>query len=309
MVSERPYDISSTPPASRLAQVEKRQQPRVPFIRRTAPCWRDEHPRLPIRPDDEHQQERELLRRRHRQLHRAIEYGSGLGEWVDEQASSDARQFVQAMVHRRDDTEVPAAATQRPEQVRFHFVAREHDAAIGEHHLRGEQVVERQAEAGNQGTVPAAGASIPQHPRSRLSLPQVQPQRIRQRDHVGCTSAARNLRASMIGGDYDAAHAGEVDHNAVAERATGPIVATAAHGQRHVELARGEHRGLHILARLTVHDRAWAAADWLGPDRGSRRVAFVTWSRDAAGQSCVQVLKDVLEGIRHLRTPQLGSRV
>ena len=70
----------------------------------------------------------------------------------------------------------------------------------------------------------------------------------------------------------------------VAQGATGPVVATAAHRQRKITVACGSNRRLDVLRCPAVDDRARHAADRLCPDRRCGGIAIVTRPRNAAGQ-------------------------
>lgn len=63
---------------------------------------------------------------------------------------------VQPEVERGDDAEVPATAAQRPEQVRVLGLARGDETAVGEHDVRGQQIVHRQTVLAGQVAVTAA---------------------------------------------------------------------------------------------------------------------------------------------------------
>ncbi len=57
---------------------------------------------------------------------------------------------MQAILERRDDSEVAATAAQPPEQVRVFALARFDEPAIGRHHVRGNEVVADEAELPHQ---------------------------------------------------------------------------------------------------------------------------------------------------------------
>jgi hypothetical protein len=85
---------------------------------------------------------------------------------VQQGAAVDGRDVVQGELHRRDHTEVPAPAPQRPEQVLVLVLARDEDPAVGGDHLRAEEVVARQpAAAGEVADAPAERQ--PAHARGR----------------------------------------------------------------------------------------------------------------------------------------------
>ena len=64
--------------------------------------------------------------------------------------------LVQLELERRRDAEIPAAAADRPEEIGMLVGIRARDGAVGEHHLRRAQVVERHAEARHQPAEAAA---------------------------------------------------------------------------------------------------------------------------------------------------------
>jgi hypothetical protein len=61
----------------------------------------------------------------------------GLGERINEHARADARQTMQLRAHRRDDTEVAAAAAQRPEQLLFAIPLGDNGGSLREHNVGG----------------------------------------------------------------------------------------------------------------------------------------------------------------------------
>jgi hypothetical protein len=63
---------------------------------------------------------------------------------------------VQTVVHRSDDAEVSATATQRPKQLLFAVGLGDNETPIRENDLGGDEIVERKSEAADQGTVTAA---------------------------------------------------------------------------------------------------------------------------------------------------------
>ena len=143
---------------------------------------------------------------------------------------------MQAELERGHDAEVPAPAAQRPEQVGVLVVARADDAAVGEHDLGRDEVVDRhpvapalvrdaaaEREARDAGLGhDAAGRGEPER---RGHAIDVGPGRAALHVH----GAARSTRTSRI--------AREVDHEAaVDQRGAGDVVPAAANRERQLVL-------------------------------------------------------------------------
>ena len=108
----------------------------------------------------------QLFGQRRQQFPVPAHHLGGIGDVVEHRAADDRAvlaDVVAAERERGDDAEVPAAAAQRPEQVRMGVLARGHERAVGEHHVRGEQVIDGQAETARQVADPPAQGQ-PGHP-------------------------------------------------------------------------------------------------------------------------------------------------
>src|SRR5262249_59219753 len=111
---------------------------------------------------------------------------------------------------RRDDAEVAATAPKRPEQIGVLVLTRSHEAPVSEHHVGGEEVVDRQtafpremADAAAEDQTAGAGC------RTRAGRRR-KPQRMRPTVDVAEQRSTGDL--SRPGGriDADAAHPGKV---------------------------------------------------------------------------------------------------
>jgi hypothetical protein len=228
--------------------------------------------------------DRQVFGARGGNLGAASEYDPRLCEGVDQHARADAGEIVQAAAHGGHDAEVSAAAAQCPEQLRFIGLVGDDNASISEHDLCGQQIVERQAEASDQWPVAAAqgepghadGAARARHGRDA--------KRIRHGRHVGSARASRNHCATAIGSDGHPVHAAEIDDDAGAQRAAGPVVPAAPHRQGESAIAGRSNGRLDIVGRPAVDDRARQRAHRLRPDRGRGGIAVLTRQRDTAGQ-------------------------
>ena len=77
----------------------------------------------------------ELFRRFGDEFAVALQDRRGIADFVEHRAAHDVTDFVQLKFKADDDTEVAAAAAQRPEQVFVLVIARRDLPAIGEHNI------------------------------------------------------------------------------------------------------------------------------------------------------------------------------
>jgi hypothetical protein len=103
----------------------------------------------------------------------------------------------------------------------------------------------------------------------------------------------------VIGIDGHSIHAAEIDDDAGAQRASGPIVPAAPHRQRQTAIACGSNGQLDVVGRPAVDDGARHRAHRLRPDRGSGGVAILTRQRDTAGQLRFKPAERSFDLIRH----------
>ena len=95
---------------------------------------------------------RQLVRRAGDRVAPAREHARGVLERVgDVELEHVGPERVQAQLERRDDAEVAAAAAQRPVQVGVLVGARAHAAAVGQHDLGGDEVVDRSSRRAGAG--------------------------------------------------------------------------------------------------------------------------------------------------------------
>jgi hypothetical protein len=235
-----------------------------------------------------------------RNLGSAFQDRFGFREQVNQHARADAGQIVQTVAHGGHDAKVAAAAAaQGPEQLLFMVVAHDDGAAIREDDLCGEQIVEGEAEATDQGTVTAAQgetrhADGAERPRYRHDA-----EGVGRPENVCGAGASRNPRGPSVGTNCHAVHGAQVDDDAVAQRPTRPVVAAAPHRQRETTVAGGSKRRLGVFGRPAVDDGARHASDRLWPDRRCGGVAVVTRPRDAAGELRAEPVQRSLDQISH----------
>jgi hypothetical protein len=100
--------------------------------------------------------------------------------------------------------------------------------------------------------------------------------RIRHCRHVGSARASRNYCATAIGIDGHPVHPAEIDDDAGAQRASGPVVPAAPHRQGETAIACRSNGQLHVFGRPAVNDGTRHAAYRLRPDRGRGVIAVFT---------------------------------
>src|SRR3974377_561958 len=91
---------------------------------------------------------------------------------------------------RSDDTKIPAAAPDRPEQVLVLILVHRHTTAVGKHHIRADQVVDSEPEAPREMAQPAAERQST-HTRGRNDARRHrQPERVGSVIHIGTRAPA-----------------------------------------------------------------------------------------------------------------------
>ena len=175
-----------------------------------------------------------------------------------------------------DDTEVPAATTQPPEEIGVFRFAGAHLAAIRRDDIRGEQVVDGHAVLPAQ---PAEAAAERQagHARGRVDAQRRREAvRLRGRVEVGEGAAGLDRRPAGIRVDLDVLHQREVDHEAVvADGIARDVVSASSDRDEQVVLAR-ELDGLDdIFGRRAAGDQRGPAIDHGVPDLAHLVVARV----------------------------------
>ena len=136
-----------------------------------------------------------------------------------------------------DDAEVRARAAQRPQQV----LVGVHDAAVREHDLRARDVVDRQPVLAGHEADAARGREPADADVAVVARAHPEPVLAELLRDVAPARARAEPRHVAV--DADAVELAEVDHDAaVVRRAAADAVPAAAHGQRHVLLARVDQR-------------------------------------------------------------------
>ena len=169
---------------------------------------------------------------------------------------------MQPEPERGDDAEVPAAASQRPEQVGVIVGRRPDDLTVGGDHLGFHEVVDGEsvlahepADAAAEGEAADAGVA---HDAARGS----QTVRLCLLVDISPQGTGLDEGGALNGIDRDGAHRREVDHDSVvAHGGAGDVVAAASHGDVEVAVAGEAHRCDHIGGAAAAGDQPGSPVD------------------------------------------------
>ena len=144
---------------------------------------------------------------------------------------------MEAEPEARDDAEVAAATAERPEQIRVGVLVREQNVAAGRHDLRAEEVVEREAVAGDQVPDAAAEGQPADAGRSERPARGYEPVALTHGVEVDPGRAPTRLGDALHRVDAHVAEQAQVDHHsALADRVARDAVGAGPYGYR--EFAR-----------------------------------------------------------------------
>ena len=194
---------------------------------------------------------------------------------------------VRAELELRDDAEVPAAAAQRPEQLRVLVGARVHPRAVGQHHLGADEAVDGEAEAARE----VADAAAEREPADagrgddRPTAWRGRAPRSPRRRRPTCSRRPRG-RSRVAGSTTTSLQAAEVDDDRVVRDAeAAAVVAAAADGDALVVRAGEREHARDVLRARADDDRGGALVDHAVVDGAGVVVAGVAGADDAAGRA------------------------
>ena len=200
---------------------------------------------------------------------------------------------MEAELQGRDDPEVGAGPTHRPEQVRMVSLARSHVRAVSRHELDGRQVVEGQAESSLEPADAAAerqagDAGVPDGPDGADEAMRLG----RAVEFAEMRPAIRACEAA-VRVDGDAAHPRQVDDDAiVAGREAGDAVASAADRDPEVRLARVPDGCDDILHALRPNDQPGPPIVEGAPDASRVVIVGLARSDDLAHEGRAEAVED-----------------
>jgi hypothetical protein len=180
---------------------------------------------------------------------------------------------VQLDTHGGDHAEVPATATQRPEQLGVMFGIDGDRRSVGEHHVGRQQIVGGKAESTAQRPVTTAECQAGHAHRAG---------RPGHGDQTGSLRGGRNVsrgRPARHGGNGGAPIDAHLPHRAqvecqpaVGQRAAGPVVPAPTDRQRKALFPGGPNSRLDVSRVGTPKDGGRAVGHRAVPDRHSRLV-------------------------------------
>jgi hypothetical protein len=150
---------------------------------------------------------------------------------------------MRAKQEARHHTEISAAAAQRPEQIRVLALARRDEAAVSEHHVRFQQVVDREAVHATQVTAAAAESETGNARGGNNACRNCQAECMRGVIDVALRAAGFDANRARRRVDADSFQPAEIDHDpAVAAAETGAVVTAAANCEQQIAIAREFNR-------------------------------------------------------------------
>ena len=162
---------------------------------------------------------------------------------------------MQAERERGDHAEVSAAAAQRPEQVGVLGFGRRHHAAVGQHELGLQQVVDGQAVLAGQVAVAAAEGEAADPGGGDDAGRRRQTVRVGRAVHLTPGRAALDPGGAPVGVHVDAVHRRQIDDEAALDGAeTRAVVAAPADGDREVRRPRELESGRDVGGGSAAHD-------------------------------------------------------
>ena len=197
---------------------------------------------------------------------------------------------MQPVLQRGRDPEVPAAATQAPEQLGVLVLARVHELAVGGDDVGGEQVVAGQADLAHE-PADAAAEREPGDPRAGH-----EPAGHRETERLGLVIEVRPGAAALGDGraarrvDAHRGHARQVDDDAaVAGRVSGKRMPTAADGHDEVLAAREVDRPHDVGDAGALDDQRRPLVVRAVPDRPRLVVALVLGPDELSAQALLEL--------------------
>ena len=196
---------------------------------------------------------------------------------------------VEAELEGRHDPEVPAAATQAPQQLGSLGRARPDDAPVGEHDLGADHVVGAQPVPASQPAHAAAEGEATDPGIADDAARRRESERLGGRVELAPGDATTDRGGAADRIDLDPVDRGQVDDEAVVDvRQAGDVVAAPANCDGQVALAREADRRGHVDGRAGSDDQRRAGIDHAVPDAAGLVVLGVGRLGDGAGDERAQ---------------------
>ena len=210
----------------------------------------------------------------------------------DRPGEHDRPDRVQAVLERRDDAEVPAAAAHAPEQIRVVVLAGGDELAVRSDEVDGEQVVDRRAVLAHQPADPAAERQAGDAGVRDDAADRGEPEELCLAVELAPQHARLGARRPRCRVDADALHRRQVDHEpAVAERMPADPVATGAHRDEQIALARVANGRDHVGDAGAARDAGRPAVDRAVPDPATGVIVDARRQQQLAAQRAPQLVE------------------
>jgi hypothetical protein len=193
---------------------------------------------------------------------------------------------VEPVVEAGDDAEVATASPDRPEEVCVAVAVDLQDLAVGGHHLRAEQVVDRQPVLAHEVADATAEREAADPDRGRVAKAHGEPVAGGGRRHLTRGEAAGGMHDPRVGVDLERSQSAEVEHEAALARAVaGSAVAAAANRELDAGLSRERDDARDLAGICGSDDRRRAAVDRREEDGARRLVAGLVRPDHGIGQA------------------------
>ena len=246
----------------------------------------------------------QLLRRLRDEFAIPLQYGLGLIHLPKHRPGIDCLDGMRAELERGHHTKITAPAADGPEQVFVLFSAGGDETAVGQHHVRREQVVNRQSEPARQVSDAAAERQAGDASGGNGSGGHGQPERVGGVVHFPPNASASDAHALRLGVHPHVAHRGQInDQPVVANSQAAGIVAAASDGSEQMTLATEFHCGHHIgyigaprdqqrpLVDHAVIDFAgFPVSGIVAPDQLSAQLGFELINLCLSGHACLPAI-------------------
>ncbi len=196
----------------------------------------------------------------------AQDVGGVLGRPEHRSGHDGGADRVQREPERADDAEVPASASQGPEQVGVIAGRRPHDLAVGGDHLGLDEVVDGEPVLAHEPADAAAQAEAADAGVADDAARGGQTVRLCLVVDISPQGTALDEGRALDRIDRDGAHRRQVDHDpAVAHRGAGDVVTPAANGDLEIAVAGEAHRCGHIGGAAAAGNQPRSSVDGAVP--------------------------------------------
>ena len=209
----------------------------------------------------------ELVRRIRDELAvEAQDVGGVLGRPEHGSGDDGGANRVQGKTERADDAEVPASASQGPEQVRVIARRRHHDLALGGDHFGLDEIVDGEPVLAHEPAEAAAQADAADAGVANDAAGGSQTVRLCLVVDISPQGTALDESRALDRIDRDGAHHRQVDHDpVVAHRGAGDAVTPAANGDLEIVVAGEAHRCGHVGGAPTAGNQLRSSVDGAVP--------------------------------------------